>query len=255
MGRTPWERLLKVIVYLCAGRVVCGAGQAHHDWTRTTAASLEARGYSMIPADLINRAALEIPRQADTGEDASWSCGPNSALRASMMLGRPAPDVNRFIGQSPRYNSFGHLANLMGRGTTGLVPFLLSPLCWVPLPGSIGPVPEGLRDYLKKWDNFGGGIGVRAARVDHWHEMVGHIRHSMNIRRPVIALLVWGQTSMHYVCVVGIHEGRGRAAILNTDGIIYDMPLEELHHQMDAGGTVPFKLDLFKGYNAVDFPW
>lgn len=75
----------------------CGKGEPHHDWMPIKTGYMEARGYNMIPADLINRAAKEVRRQNDLGEYSGWCCGPNSALRACIMLGRTAPDVNRFI--------------------------------------------------------------------------------------------------------------------------------------------------------------
>lgn len=214
---------------------------------------MTAKGYTMLPAALIDRAAAEVPHQLDLGDYASWCCGPNSALRACIMLGRSAPDVHRFIGDCAPYRPLTDLKNL-GGGRYGIfLSDILSALHWIPDLEVIGPTPEGLRDYLHTCDSFRG-LGARAVRVDHWHEMLDSIRRSMNACRPVIALVIWEELVGHYVCIVGMNEIRGLAAILNTDGGIYEMPLRELRHQMNARDTVPFTFDIFNAYNAVDFP-
>ena len=191
----------------------------HGGWKWTSLRKLQNDGYQLLPTPAIE-AAQRVTPQRYLGELASWCCGPNSAARAAALLGRGVGDLRAFIQACPAS---------------------------VSLPGAkVGPDPRMLRDYLKRQGAFAG-LPVHCHLFGRWADTARCINESLDAGRPYVALLVFGQFSMHWVCVVGRHAASDSVAILDTDGELYTMMYEELHTEMLCDVPVHFGLDRYNG--------
>ena len=202
-----------------ASRLLALKGANYGKWQGVSVDDLEREGYAGVHFDRL-RAAQMVPQQSEAGEYKNIGCGPNSIARAAILMGRSVGDVNAL------YRNFHY---------NGVGPF------------RFGPDPLQMKDALEK-DNAFRGIGVAATRVDHWGDFLAQLEwHVAQAKTPFMALLVFGQTSMHWLNIVALSPDRKHCVVLDTDGKLYRMPMEELHAVLQKDKTVAPALSKLNG--------
>jgi len=180
----------------------------------------------MVDPGLLHQAIAKIRVNAE------WGCGPNSSARAAILLNAHIGNWVWFVDHCPR--TFG-------------LPLGIPEPWW-----KVGPAPESLAEYLGKCSELHN-FWPRSAGESDWNAMLAHFKHHLKGCRPVIVLLSLEMARQHYVCVVEIDESRQCAAVLNTDGALFEAPLDDLKNRMDATGTWGHLAHQFDIYNAIRF--
>lgn len=194
-------------------------GPNYNKWHVVSVSDLEQGGYAGVHFDRL-REAIKVPPQSDGGEYSSICCGPNSVARAAILMGRSVGDVNALY-RNFRYNGVG---------------------AW-----RFGPDPLQMKEALEKDDAFRG-IGVAATRVDNWGDIIAQLYwHVAEAKTPFMALFVYSQMAMHWVNVVALSPDRQSCVILDTNGTLYRLPMEELHALLQKDKTVAPVLSKLNG--------
>src|SRR5271163_1369450 len=211
--QSPSRRLAPVMVTLssaiCVPKFNCGAGGMMW-WENMSHLNVEGmvqRGsWVMVDPGLLHQAIAKIRVNAE------WGCGPNSSARAAILLNAHIGNWVWFVDHCPR--TFG-------------LPLGIPEPWW-----KVGPAPESLAEYLGKCSELHN-FWPRSAGESDWNAMLAHFKHHLKGCRPVIVLLSLEMARQHYVCVVEIDESRQCAAVLNTDGALFEAPLDDLKNRMD----------------------
>lgn len=120
----------------------------------------------------------------------------------------------------------------------------------------VGPTPKALSEYLNEnIDSFveeANKIRAEFTQKNEFEAVLRRIRAGLGNAKPTIVLLVFGQTSMHYVNVVGINEKENRIAILDTDGTLSWTPFSDLDYLMNAQGYA-LNWTTIGNYNVISF--
>ncbi|PWN88769.1 hypothetical protein FA10DRAFT_268913 [Acaromyces ingoldii] len=185
----------------------------------------DARFDTRLHIDAIRSGIAKVASQNEMGRDAAWSCGPNSVCRAMAMLGLA---MDRDLAR-----------NFM----------LHSPRAWAHLP--IGPRPKHLAAHTEHWFPE---AHPRAEDNNHtrdapnWVAFVAKARGELQCQRPVTLLWAVNNTQMHWVNIVA-SQGTDRVVFLDTNGCLYEVAWEELHHLADKKGTHLSNLGILSTYN------
>lgn len=179
----------------------------------------------LVPLGLIERARRSIPPQKE-----NWSCGVNSSARFGVMLRQAPENYINFLVRGPIKS---------GTGILGIP--------------AIGGNGGDLTRYMKGHPSFGGSdIGFRGSGDARTFEpQKSIIELSLRMGRPVMVLLAWNQTSMHWVNLVGWSPLTQHFAVLNTNGGLYEASFATIRREMDAGFSVAHTLGFISFYNSI----
>lgn len=187
-----------------------------------------------------------------TKQNDSWDCGPNSSARALDMWMKndiDFRDYGHFKSYCPKlYNSimdtctgfwdrifvavgFG-IANSINNNCT-----------------DVGPTPKALAKYITKC--LGGkGRGIYSGNY-FFDSTLNEIKADLDANDPVIALLSFSPTSMHYVNVVAVSDNDD-VAILDTNNSLYYYSKNDFEDLMDCCSYIPHNIFL-NNYNLIRF--
>ncbi|CEH14827.1 hypothetical protein CBOM_02645 [Ceraceosorus bombacis] len=118
----------------------------------------------------------------------------------------------------------------------------------------IGPRPKHLASHINK--KFPG-AQAQAGDNDHssqknWVQFVSFVNSELQCQRPVLLLLAYSNTLMHYVTIVASRGGE-EVVVLDTNSQTYAYAWEDLHHMADKKGTHLAHLRILSNYNWISF--
>lgn len=188
-----------------------------------------ARFDSRLSIESIYNAIERVLPQDELGRDDVWCCGPISACNALALLGCPMDhDMTRMM-------------------------VLTCPRAAAHLP--VGPRPAGLRDHINQLyrqtmphhdDN------EHSKQARNWDEFVTMAQQQLKCQRPVIILIAYSQTLLHYVNIVA-SQGTDKVVILDTNQVLYEMKWGDLHKEANKRGSVLQRFGLLSTYNWIRF--
>lgn len=222
-------------------------------------------GYTMLPKARV-KSAIKVPNQWR-----SWSCGPNSGLRALHLLGATTYDYDSFIDCCPKTIckdttiKKGSNSMFAGIGLTALG-LVFAPITGGAslLPGAaftvggaatavtggvissdVGPKPAGLADYLTRC--------MKRFRAKHNTEnSAASIAKDIDWGYPRIVLFVMETDAAHYMNVIGYKknkQGIEGFVLLDTNGEVGYMTAKDLDY-WQCNTCIPF---LGSVYNSIEF--
>ncbi len=232
----------------------------------------ERNGYTMLDRKRVENA-MGVEKQCR-----SWSCGPNSGLRAVYLLGRDWPhSYDNFIRNCPKRICRettvrkGSQTAAVGAGLTffglffapltmgaSLIPGAVTGLTGAGLAATgasissdVGPMPTKLAEYLSRR------LGKHKAYRSNYCSQRGYeesISRDIRLGLPRIILIISGTFNMHYINVIGVRStGKyfNQVVILDTNGTIGVMTDSGLEHWLNRDGYADLILDA--RYNTVEF--
>lgn len=192
-------------------------------------------------------------------QESLWDCGPNSAGRALNMWSKISlsfSDYSHFKNHCPK--TFGLPQTTSGYVTLGILHFLtfgISSIVATLIDKtesdeqiSVGPTPGSLVEYIN--DNIEGEGKAYFSQNDYFSDVMHKIKNDLYENDPVIALIAYGPTEMHYVNVVAV-DGDD-IAILDTTDDLYYYKKNDFEDLLDCSSYLPHNFCLSK-YNLIRF--
>lgn len=185
----------------------------------------------------------------------SWDCGPNSAGRALQMWSKikmDFNDYNKFKSNCPKL--IGMPQTTGGKVKLGFFHFLtlglstiVTSICEAACP--VGPAPGDLAKYItNSIKQEGKGIHSHNELFD---SALNKIKDDIKNGDPVIVLIAWAPTRMHYINVVGVSD-QDDVAVIDTDNELYYYSRSDFEDLMDCSSYTPHKCCL-ANYNLIRF--
>lgn len=199
---------------------------------------------------ILKSAEDKIPAQK--GGKTDWTCGPNSASRALIILcnGKMEFKYDTILAHCPKYicketTQTNCSKNVLGGVAAAGIGVLFAPVGGLFLWGAgaayavgnmvvgasvnlnVGPCPEQLRDYLNiliKKLNYGSSYRAKFLPYDKFKDYENRIISCVKNGYPCIVLLIRGATNMHYVNIIGVsmEEGKGKHEMIVSKFAILD---------------------------------
>lgn len=264
-----WSKFVELASKTSAGCAnKSGKWRGNVTWLKNIGEAIN-NGFTILDRNLAD--AMGAPSQHSDEINGSWSCGPNSAYRARLLIGEKKYNYSTFVECCPKTFSkqktaqqgtkiclVGTLAAALFASVTGGASLAAAAAIaagsgaatavvgtYIP---DVGPKPEMLAAYLSNHMDW------HEARYSGYSCQICYeksIKRDICLGYPTIALIVSGTNNMHYINIVGFNSAGKSFLILDTDGSIGAISKDNLRHWLDRDGYANFLLGA--KYNTVEF--